>query len=110
MIDDEAEAPSAIPLSSAMSQIPVDALMSLAAAPLASPTVTAPPLCVSVFRLRNVVVPPIVRPETAAAPESVSMRELPLRVTPARELAPVNVRFPPERVSVAPAPAEKVCA
>ncbi len=71
--------------------------------------ITSPPVCVSVLVFWNVVVPPIVRPETVVVPSAYRMCE-PLVVAPAKSSTPVRLRLPPDRFSVAPDPALNVSA
>ena len=67
-MDDEVERPCLIPLSSRMFQVPVEAMISLAMSPAASPTVAEPPLSVSAPKSSKIVVPPMVRPEAWSFP------------------------------------------
>ena len=71
-MDDDVERPRLIPLLSRMFQTPVEAIVSSAAFPAASPTVAEPPLSESAPPSLNVVVPPIVSPEMLVVPLALS--------------------------------------
>ena len=76
VIADDVDEPSAIPLLSMMSQVPVEAIVSLATSPDESPSVTEvarPPLSLSVPPSLNVSVPPIVSPVAVVVPLASSV-------------------------------------
>ena len=108
VIADDFDLPSAMPLLSRMSQVPVEAIVSLATSPDASPSVVEPPLSVSVPPSLNVVVPPIVSPATVVVPLASSV-PAPLVVALENASVPVSVSESPlEMLTVAPASALKL--